>query len=273
VYWNSILNTWVSNGIHYFTGNGVPNHPTGLFPIPSDQPAYTWYAELPDPGNQYPNASYFPIEEYDLFMAVPANPVYSNTPTAIGELTFAIATQTGATFHVNLALTNDPNPYADPIAALPMDQCWGNALSSQYSYHGYSWKCFPNQGDPNEHSPLFGIALDGFGVYGPRGEGGVLLTNNDLDECHGHSGNIDWDGMLTDMYHYHLNNEFPYGPGCFRGTEIGVFSSTGDPSPPLPPTPTPASAPGPVPFLGALAALRWSRRLKKRCASASIRSR
>jgi len=183
VYWNSQFNTWVDNGVRYFTGN------------------------------------------YDLYMAVPANPVYSNTPTAIGELTFAIATQTGATFHVNLALTNDPNPFADPIAGLPMDLCWGHPVHMQYHYHGYSWKCFPNQGNANEHSPQFGIALDGFGVFGPRGDGGVLLTNNDLDVCHGHSGKIDWDGILTDMYHYHLNNEFPYGPGCFRGTQIGVFSS------------------------------------------------
>ena len=259
----------MDNGVRYFTGNGVPNHPTGLFPIPSDQPAYPWYAALPDPGGQYPNASYLPIEEYDLYMAVPANPVYSDTPTAIGELTFAIATQTGATFHVNLALTNDPNPFVDPIAGLPMDLCWGHPVHMQYHYHGYSWKCFPNQGNANEHSPQFGIALDGFGVFGPRGDGGVLLTNNDLDVCHGHSGMIDWDGILTDMYHYHLNNEFPYGPGCFRGTQIGVFSSNGDPSPP----PSPASVPGPVPFLGALAALRWSRRLKKRCASTCLSSR
>ena len=48
----ALLNTWVDNGVRYFTGNGVPNHPTGLFPIPSDQPAYPWYAELPDPGGQ-----------------------------------------------------------------------------------------------------------------------------------------------------------------------------------------------------------------------------
>jgi hypothetical protein len=260
--WNSIVNTWVDNGVRYFTGNGVPNHPTGLFPIPSDQPAYPWYAALPDPGGEYPNASYLPIEEYDLYMAVPANPVYSDTPTAIGELTFAIATQTGATFHVNLALTNDdPNPYVDPIAGLPMDLCWGHPVHMQYHYHGYSWKCFPDQGNVNEHSPQFGIALDGFGVFGPRGDGGVLLTNDDLDVCHGHFGNIDWDGVPTDMYHYHLNNEFPYGPGCFRGTQIGVFSSNGEPSPP----PSPASVPGPVPFLGALAALRWSRRLRNRC--------
>ena len=123
----------------------------------------------------------------------------------------------------------------------------------QYHYHGYSWKCFPNQGTADQPSPLFGYALDGFGLFGPRGDGGVLMTNQDLDECHGHFGNIDWDGVPTYMYHYHLNNEFPYGPGCFRGTQIGTFSSNGAP------------VPGPAPLLGALAALRWSRRLRKRC--------
>jgi hypothetical protein len=100
-----------------------------------------------------------------------------------------------------------------------------------------------------------------------------LLTNDDLDECNGHSSKIDWVGILTDMYHYHLTNELPYGPGCFRGKEIGVFSSNGVPSPPPSPSPSPTSAPGPVPFLGALAALRWSSRLKKRCASTCLSSR
>ena len=91
-------------------------------------------------------------------------------------LDFAIATQTGATFHVNLAVTDD-SLYVDSIAALPMDQCWGHPVMMEYHYYGHSWKCFPNQGNANEHSPLFGIALDGFRVYGPRGDGGVLLTN------------------------------------------------------------------------------------------------
>jgi hypothetical protein len=256
VYWNSEFKSWVDNGVRYFTGNGVPNHPTGAFPLASDQEAYQYYAALPDPSGEYPDASYLPIEEYDLYMAIPTNPIYSNTPRSISELTFAIAIQTGATFHVNLALTNDSsNPYVDPIAGLPPDQCWGHPVHMQYHYHGYSWKCFPNQGTADQHSPLFGFALDGFGVFGPRGDGGVLLTNQDLDECHGHFGNIDWDGVLTDMYHYHLNNEFPYGPGCFRGTKIGTFSSNGEPS----------SVPGPVPLLGVMAALRCSRRLRERC--------
>lgn len=189
---------------------------------------------------------------YDLYMVVPAYPIYSENPTCFSDLTIAIATQTGPVFDANIAESSDPL-YVDPIADLPLDICWGHPIQNRYHYHGYSWKCFPDQGDVNQHSPRFGIALDGFGVYGPRGDDGVLLTNDQLDECHGHSGRIDWDGILTDMYHYHLNNEYPYGPGCFRGTQIGTFSSNGAP------------VPGPAPLLGALAALRWSRRLRKRC--------
>jgi hypothetical protein len=224
VSWNSVFNTRVENGVRYFNGNGVPNHPTGQYPLTTGQDAYPYYAELPDPSGQYANAAEMPTAPYNLYMAVPAYPTYSENPTCFSDLTFAVATQTGATLHANIAVSSDPL-YVDPIAALPLDQCWGHPIFDQYHYHGYSWKCFPDPGDENQHSPLFGYALDGFGVFGPRGDGGVLLTNEDLDVCHGHSGKIDWDGILTDMYHYHLNNEYPYGPGCFRGTQIGVFSS------------------------------------------------
>lgn len=250
--WNPVFKTWVDNGLRYFTGNGVPNHPTGQYPLTSGQDAYPYYAALPDPYGEYANAAEMPMAAYDLYMVVPAHPTYSENPTCFSDLTIAIATQTGPVFDVNIAESSDPL-YVDPIADLPLDICWGHPIQNRYHYHGYSWKCFPDQGDVNQHSPLFGIALDGFGVYGPRGDDGVLLTNDQLDECHGHSGRIDWDGILTDMYHYHLNNEYPYGPGCFRGTQIGTFSSNGAP------------VPGPAPLLGALATLRWSRRLRKRC--------
>jgi MYXO-CTERM domain-containing protein len=105
----------------------------------------------------------------------------------------------------------------------PGCQCrLNNGLWSGPGCHGYSWWCFPDQGNANEHFPLFGYALGGYGVFGPRGDGGVRLSND--------------------------------GPGCFRGTEIVVFSSDGDPS----------VVPAPLPLLGAVAALRWSRRLRIR---------
>ena len=68
------------------------------------------------------------------------------------------------------------------------------------------------------HSPLVGYALDGFGIYGHRGEDGEVVTNEDLDECHGHTHEIEWDGQTVEMYHYHATWEFPYVVGCFHGT-------------------------------------------------------
>jgi hypothetical protein len=61
-----------------------------------------------------------------------------------------------------------------------------------------------------------GYIYDGFGLYGPRGDGGVYQSNSLLDECHGHTGLVP--GSSTTGYHYHANYEFPYTVGCFRGT-------------------------------------------------------
>ena len=56
--WASEFKTWVDNEVRYFTGNGLPNHPTGAFPLtPSSQPAYPYYAALPDPFGVYQNAA------------------------------------------------------------------------------------------------------------------------------------------------------------------------------------------------------------------------
>ena len=45
-----------------------------------------------------------------------------------------------------------------------------------------------------EHSGLQGYAYDGFGIFGVYGEDGELLSTADLDECHGHTHEIEWDG-------------------------------------------------------------------------------
>lgn len=105
----------------------------------------------------------------------------------------------------------------DAVANEILDVCEGHPQQQgQYHYHHNS-PCF-DQGKEGEHSPLSGYALDGFGIYGARGEDGNILTNNDLDECHGHTGSaFDRLGQSINEYHYHINNEFPYTPGCFKG--------------------------------------------------------
>lgn len=63
-----------------------------------------------------------------------------------------------------------------------------------------------------------GYMLDGFGIYGPYGENGVLLKSADLDECHGHKHPVMWDGQMVNIYHYHWTYDFPYNIGAYKGT-------------------------------------------------------
>lgn len=198
-------------------GNGIPNHPVGRFPIIKGTTAYEIYSQLPAQG--YANAAEIPVQPYDLQLVLPRNPVANAKPTCINDLMIGVATQTGAAWHMEYAIDGSYQA-VDPNAALPTDLCWGHPYETQYHYHGYSWKCFPDQGKVGEHSPLFGYAVDGFGIYGPRSKNGVLVTNADLDECHGHTHEIVWDGAKVKMYHYHVNSEYPYSVGCFRGTPV-----------------------------------------------------
>lgn len=198
-------------------GNGLPPHPTGVFPVQEGTDAYEWYAGLPVEG--YDNAAEIPIAAYDLELTLPLNPTPNDEPSCLPSLVTGVATQTGVAWHAEVAI--DANyRFLDPIAALPMDDCWGHPYDTQYHIHGFSWKCFPDQGEPEVHSPLFGYAVDGFGIFGPLGEDGKMVTNDQLDECHGHTHTIEWDGDSREMYHYHVNNEYPYSVGCLRGTPV-----------------------------------------------------
>ena len=63
---------------------------------------------------------------------------------------------------------------------------------------------------------LLGFLLDGFPVYGPM-ENGVAVTNDDLDDYHGHTGPTA--EYPSGIYHYHITAEDPYLNGAgFYGT-------------------------------------------------------
>jgi hypothetical protein len=69
--------------------------------------------------------------------------------------------------------------------------------------------------------------LDGFPITGPRGSDGKMITNAQLDKCHGMTSEITMpDGTRKTTYHYVLNNEFPYSVGCFRG-KVNYFKALG----------------------------------------------
>ncbi len=176
-----------------FTSNALPkNHATGTFPISASDDAYMY--------DRNPNS----IAAQSLSFTLPVSPVVAANPSCVGG-------------EVGIATSGVPifNGFdaggRDAVAHEIQDSCGGHPqVSGMYHYHGPS-ACVAT-GD----SELFGYAFDGFGIFS-NVESGKSLTNDDLDECHGHSHAISWDGVMTTMYHYHLTKEFPYTVGCFRG--------------------------------------------------------
>ena len=197
--WDSETAVTVSGEERTVSGNGLPDHPTGDYP--ADMSSEAWQYD-PNPNT---------ISAADFSYAIPADPAIADEPECLPMGPIGVALN-GALFFNALDADN-----RDAVANEVFDACEGHpAPGGQYHYHHGS-PCF-DQGLPDEHSLLVGHALDGFGIYGPRDAGGVLMTNDDLDECHGHTGPIPTGNSSTiDVYHYHLNEQFPYTLGCFRG--------------------------------------------------------
>ena len=218
----------------YLKGNGLPSTPMGKFPVEQGTAAYSYYSVAPAghdprtgiPGSDYSSAAAIGVSPYNLDVMVPLHPRYSKIPNPIDSLVTGVAL-TGTVWHVEVANASSTDWY-NPLSILPLDDCFGHPYSQQYHLHSYSWKCFPNQGTTGP-SPLVGYALDGFGIYGPRGDDGKMITNAQLDECHGMISKVMWEGKLTKIYHYVLNNEYPYSIGCFRGvvnTSLALLRTT-----------------------------------------------
>jgi len=213
------MTTNTGAGTRSFSGNGLPSTSMGTFPVQSSDPAYGYYNALP--GGTYKGvtvqADGVGIGPYNITSTVPLNPT-PNRYDPIASLIVGI-TLTGAVWHIEYA-NDSSNNWVNPINALPTDQCFGHPYGDkgQYHLHGYSWKCFPNQGTSGQ-SPVFGFALDGFPITGPRAADGHMITNAELDYCHGTTSEITMPGNegKKTTYHYVLNNEYPYSVGCFRG--------------------------------------------------------
>jgi hypothetical protein len=179
--------------------NDLPDHFTGIFPIAQADSAYRY--------DRNPNR----ITQQQFHVELPANLTLAAQPScapgAVGVLLSG----------VSLFSALDA-PGRDAVAHELQDGCQGHPeISGIYHYHSLS-NCVPDQVDSDGHSALIGYALDGFGIFGRHGENGKILTSADLDECHGHTHAIEWDGKIVVMYHYHATWDFPYTIGCMRGT-------------------------------------------------------
>jgi YHYH protein len=181
-------------------GNGLPNHPTGTFPIGRSTEAYQY--------DHNPNS----IRPQDIRLDLPAMPTVAASASCV-PLGYIGILLTGGAFFNALDANGE-----DAVAHEMQDAYRGHPQSRGiYHYHSLT-PCSQDEG--TGHSSLVGYAFDGFGLYGYRGEEGRVLTNADLDACHGHTHEIVWDGERMSMYHYHATAEYPYTIGCYRGQPV-----------------------------------------------------
>ena len=183
-----------------FVGNGLPvDHSTGEFPVRTTDPAYQF--------DRNPNR----ITAQQVAFSLPVSPSPAAIPGCVPMGMIGVALDGVAIFNALDAGGRDA------VAHEVQDHCNGHPqMQGEYHYHGPT-SCLAG-GTAN--NTLVGYAMDGFGIYSIYDENGRELTNADLDECHGRTSRVVWDGKPVTMYHYVLTREYPYTVGCFRGNAV-----------------------------------------------------
>lgn len=177
--------------------NGLPAHATGHFPITPGTPAFAY--------DRNPNR----LQAREVELRLPADPVITDTANCVPMGLIGV-TVTG------VALFNAFDLHGRDAAAYEIqDVCAGHPeRSGRYHYHTWS-PCMVPANHPAD-APV-GWMIDGVPILGPRFADGRLVTNADLDACHGRHGPVLVDGRVEERYHYRFTAEYPYTVGCFRG--------------------------------------------------------
>lgn len=221
VAWNGKYEIKLEGNKRKLIGNGVPvNHHTGIFPIQRADDVFQY--------DRNPNS----ISETQIVFELPQMPQVATQASCVGMGTIGVMKSGVAIFNGLDAAGRDA------AAHEIQDKCNGHPQQDgHYHYHNLS-PCLEDQNSQQRLEPI-GYALDGFGIFGRFGEDGQELTNADLDECHGHTSEILWDGKTVNMYHYHATLEYPYTIGCFKGTPVQDRNMRRPPGnrPPFPPRP------------------------------------
>jgi predicted secreted protein len=204
VSWVSSFTASLSSSSKSISGNGLPSHTTGTYPIPKTDAIHQY------DGN--PNS----IATQTINWGLPGNPQVAAKPSCTSQGAIGVLL-TGVRLYN--AVDGEGR---DAKAWEGQDSCQGHPDSSG-TYHYHSVSTCATKGDvAGSHSQLVGYAADGFAIFGNQGEDGVALTNANLDECHGHTHAITINGKTIVQYHYHATQEYPYSVGCFRGTAVTV---------------------------------------------------
>lgn len=185
------------------TSKGEPDHKSMYYD--RNHSLYETYTEPNNPDfKQNPSS----IITQNMVFKIPRYPAEAATKQATALGPMGIAVNSVALFNQNAGPGDDILEEVNTF-----DQYEGHPQQTgMYHYHTEPVYLTETQGD----DLFLGFLLDGFPVYGPV-ENGVRLTNEDLDDYHGHfSETADFpDGI----YHYHVTDELPWinGDG-FYGT-------------------------------------------------------
>ena len=182
--------------------NDLPmGHGTGVFPIQPSDPAYTY--------DTNPNS----ILSQNITASVPQMPEIAARPTCLPMGPIGVLADGVVLFN---ALDADDR---DGVVHEVLDAaCDGHPQSKGIYHHHDVPSCLMSKAGGADTSTLIGYAFDGFGIYIEKDRNGNLLTNANLDSCHGRTSTVMWDGKPTMMYHYDATLEYPYTVGCFMGT-------------------------------------------------------
>ncbi len=194
--WDANFTNKISGSTRIITSNDLPTHATGIFPIASTDPAYTY--------DHNPNS----IKSQSLSYSLPARPTYSS-PTCMGGQAGIMLT--------GVALFNGFDAGGRDAGAWEVqDNCDGHPeKEGLYHYHTLT-TCISNI----SVTTVIGFALDGFPITGPKIGTNNILTTDDLDECHGITSQLMLDNQKVTTYHYVMTQDFPYSVSCFRAKAI-----------------------------------------------------
>jgi hypothetical protein len=202
---NASFSVTISGDNRIITSNDLPiNHTTGTFPISKSDPA--------DAYDQNPNT----IKPQSIDWTLPINPTAASTPACTNGGPVGILNDGVFLFN---ALDGEGR---DAGAHEILDSYQGHPdMGGVYHHHVVPTYMLGTPSDKST-STLIGYAADGYGIYVERDVDGNLLTNANLDVCHGRTSEVMWNGKLTDIYHYDATIEYPYTVSCFHGTAINT---------------------------------------------------
>jgi hypothetical protein len=189
----------ISGGRRIIKTNGLPiSHTTGTFPISPSDPAYAY--------DRNPNS----IKAQAISWSLPESPAKASKPTCTSLGAIGVLNDGVLLFN---ALDGEGR---DAAAHELLDSCEDHPMQSGVLHHHDVPSCIRSAA--KGRSTLVGYAVDGFGIYVERSANGQLLTNTDLDACHGRTSKVLWNGKQQVVFHYDATLEYPYTIGCFEGT-------------------------------------------------------